>query len=189
MRDAAAITEVFQAVDTAVWLLTCAAGTARGGLIATFVSAASIVAQRPRVIVGLARHHHSWQLVQASGAFVLHLLAETQLDLVWQFGLRSGRDVDKLADVATVATPDGNPRLADALAWLDCRVEAAFDTGDRSLFLADVRAGRRERPGAPLTVHRLLQLAPPERLRQLREQLDRDAATDAAAIAAWRPSP
>jgi flavin reductase (DIM6/NTAB) family NADH-FMN oxidoreductase RutF len=162
-------------------------GANGAGSLPPYVSSASIVAERPRVVVGLARHHHSWRLVEQAQSFVLHLLDETQLDLVWTFGLRSGRDVDKLAATATVPTARGSPRLVDALAWLECRVETAFATGDRSLFLAAVTDGRRERPGRPLTMQRLLQLAPADRLREMRAQLDRDALIDAAAIAAWRP--
>src|SRR5215831_15768169 len=95
--DPAAIANVFAQLDRELWLLTAAAGDRRGGLIATFVSQASIVPEMPRVLVGLARQHHTWGLVEAAGAFALHLLAEDQLDRVWRFGLESGRDGDKLA--------------------------------------------------------------------------------------------
>ena len=46
------------------------------------------------MLVGLGRHHHTWELVEASGALALHLLREDNLDLALNFGLRSGRDHD-----------------------------------------------------------------------------------------------
>jgi len=185
MTDFAAIADVFVQADPTVWLLTAHADGRRGGLIATFVAPASIVPDRPRVLVGLAKQHRTWQLVDASRAFVLHLLAADQLDLVWRFGLQSGRDGDKLAGLALEAV-DGGPRLRDVPAWLDCRVEASLDIGDRTLHVAAVRAGRRERPAEPLTLRRLVQAAPPERLQALKAALARDAAVDAGRIDAWR---
>src|SRR5438045_1414450 len=101
--DPGAIAGLFAALDREVWLVTAAAGGRRGGLIATFVNQASIVPDLPRVVIGLARQHHTWELVEASGAFALHLLGEEHLDLVWRFGLPSGRIVDKLADLSPAA--------------------------------------------------------------------------------------
>src|SRR5262245_34991414 len=112
--DPAAVSAVFAQVDPAVWLITARAGERQGGLIATFVSQASIVPEAPRVVVGMARHHHTWELVEASGAFALHLLGEEQLDWVWRFGLQSGRHQDKLAGLAAHSGITGSPLLADA---------------------------------------------------------------------------
>jgi flavin reductase (DIM6/NTAB) family NADH-FMN oxidoreductase RutF len=177
---------LFAQLDRELWLLTAAAAGRRGGLIATFVSQASLVPDLPRVLVGLAKQHHTWELVEASGAFALHLLDEPHLDWVWRFGLRSGRDGDKLAGLAVRTGASGSPVLTDARGWLDCRVEARLDTGDRTVYLAEVLASRLDRPGQVLTVSRLLQLAPPEQLRELKEQVARDSAIDAAAIHVWR---
>jgi flavin reductase (DIM6/NTAB) family NADH-FMN oxidoreductase RutF len=189
MPDFAAIADVLMQPDRELWLLTAQAGPDRGGLIATFVSTASIVPECPRVLVGLARQHYTWRLVQASGAFMLHLLGEEHLDWVWRFGLCSGRDDDKLAGLAHVPGTTGAPRLTAALGWLDCQVEDTLDIGDRTIYVAEVRAGRLEKTAPLLTMKRLLALAPPEQLRELREALQRDAAVDAAAIARWRMTP
>jgi flavin reductase (DIM6/NTAB) family NADH-FMN oxidoreductase RutF len=186
--NAAAVTAVLGQLDRELWLVTAAAGDRHGGLIATFVSAASIVPQMPRMMVGIAKQHHTWELIEASHAFGLHLLSEEQVEWVWCFGLRSGRDTDKLAGLTTKIGTTGTPLLVDALAYLECRVETCLDTGDRTVYLAKVLDGGQATAKAPLTIHRLLQLAPPERMRELKEQLDRDAAVDAAAIHAWRSS-
>lgn len=178
--------QVFDRTDRELWLVTAQAGARRGGLAATFVNQASIVPHLPRVVVGLARQHFTHELIEASGAFALHLVGERQLDWVWRFGARSGRDGDKLAGLATRPGASGSPILTDALAWLDCRVEARLDTGDRSLFLAEVLDGGLVRDEPPLTAKRLLQLAPAERLRELKVQMAHDIGVDAAAIAAWR---
>lgn len=177
---------LFRRLDRELWVVTSCDAARRGGLIATFVSQASIVPAMPRVVVGLARQHHTWGLIEASGAFVLHLLDEAQLDWVWRFGLRSGRDGDKLEGLATRPAASGAPLLTEAPGWLDCRVEGRLDTGDRTVYLAEVLDAQAPGSASLLTVSRLRQLIPEDRLRELEEQMRRDAAIDARAIAAWR---
>jgi flavin reductase (DIM6/NTAB) family NADH-FMN oxidoreductase RutF len=184
--DETAASTLFAWVDRELWLVTAQAGGRRGGLIATFVNQASIVPELPRVVVGLAKQHQTWGLVEASGAFALHLIGEQHLDWVWRFGLESGRDADKFRGLAPHAEATGSPLLDDAVGWLDCRVEARLDTGDRTLYLAEVVQGRVTHFGPPLTFKRLLELAPPDRLAELKRQLHADSYADAEAILAWR---
>jgi flavin reductase (DIM6/NTAB) family NADH-FMN oxidoreductase RutF len=186
MADPAASSALFRRLDRELWVVTAAAGGRRGGLVATTVVQASIVAEAPRVMVTLAHQHHTWGLVRDAGAFGLHLLGEGQLDWVWRFGLGSGRDVDKLDSLETRPGASGAPLLVEAAGWLDCRVEAHFDTGDRAIVLAEVFDARAPGPGPILTVHRMLERATPERRAALAEHLRRDAEVDALAIRRWR---
>ncbi|HJT36421.1 MAG TPA: flavin reductase family protein, partial [Pirellulales bacterium] len=178
--------EFLSRIDRELWLVTAADGERRGGLIATFVCHASLVETLPRMLVALAKHHHTWQLVEASGAFGLHLLGREQLELVWRFGLQSGRDIDKFAGLATETSKTGAPLLTDALGWLDCRVEARFDMGDRTIYVAEVVDARKINDEPPLTMKQLLAIAPPERLEELSRLRQRDSSLDAKAILAWR---
>lgn len=180
------IANVFAGLDRELWIVTAAAGPRRGGLVATFVGQASIAPELPRVVAGIAKTHRTWDLIEASGAFALHLVGDDQLDRVWRFGLQSGRDADKLADLETRRAATGSPILGDAPGWLDCRVEARFDIGDRTLYLAEVVDGRIESDRAWLTMHGLLRRAPAEKRAELKRQLRRDGQSDAAAIRDWR---
>jgi flavin reductase (DIM6/NTAB) family NADH-FMN oxidoreductase RutF len=155
-------------------------------LIATFVNQASIVLECPRVLLGLSRQHHTWKLIEASGAFALHLVDEEHLDWVWRFGLQSGRNVDKLEGLAFRLGATGSPLLTEARSWLDCRVEARLSTGDRTVYLAEVVEAHHQTRSPILTVQRLLQLAPADKLQLLNELHERDAIIDAQAIRAWR---
>jgi flavin reductase (DIM6/NTAB) family NADH-FMN oxidoreductase RutF len=184
--DETAASTLFAWVDRELWLVTAQAGGRRGGLIATFVNQASIVPELPRVVVGLAKQHQTWELVEASGAFALHLIGEQHLDWVWRFGLESGRDADKFQGVPVRAEATGSPLLEDAIGWLDCRVEASLDSGDRTLYLAEVVQSRVTHFGPPLTLRRLFEVAPPDRLAELKRQLHTDSYADADAIQAWR---
>ncbi len=177
---------LFARTDREIWLVTSQAGSQRGGLIATFVNAASIVPEVPRVLVGLAKHHHTHGLVEASGAFVLHLLGERHLDWVYRFGLASGRTTDKFIDLEVKQTETTGLLLPDALGWLECKVEAKLDTGDRTVYLAEVIHAESSGDERPLTVNRMVQLAPAEKRSGLQRLMQRDTALDAAAIRAWR---
>jgi flavin reductase (DIM6/NTAB) family NADH-FMN oxidoreductase RutF len=189
---------VFDQTDRELWIVTARAGERVGALVATFVNQASIVPEMPRVVVGLAKQHYTSTLVEESGAFALHLIAEARLDWVWRFGLQSGDETDKLSGLACSSGTTGSPLLHGALGWLDCRVEARLDTGDRRLYLAEIVEARllddwpkptvngRLSPQAALTMQGLLRLAPPEKLQELKAQLTRDIAIDASAIQNWR---
>ena len=183
-----AASALFRRLDRELWVVTARDGERRGGLIATFVSQASIVPEMPRIVVGLARQHHTWGLIEASGAFALHVLGDAQLDWVWRFGLQSGRDVDKFEGLATRVGASGAPILSEAPGWLDCRVEARLDTGDRTVYLAEVLDAQAPGSLPLLTVSRWIPLIPEDRRRELAEQMRRDSAIDAQAIAAWRAS-
>ncbi len=185
MNEATAA-KILSQTDRELWLVTATDGARRGGLIATFVCHASLVESLPRMLIAVARHHHTWELIEKSGAFGLHLIGQEHVELVWRFGLESGRGTDKLAGLSFEMGATGTPLLTDVLAWLDCRVEAGFDMGDRTIYLAEVVDARQMRNQPPLTMSRLLQIAPPERLEALSRLRQHDSALDATAILAWR---
>lgn len=174
-------------LDRELWVVTAADGDQKGGLIATFVmSQASIATAVPRVLVGISRRHRTWELIESSGAFALHLLGEDRLDWVVRFGLQSGRTADKLAGLEHRAGRSGSPILAGAAGWLDCRVEARLETGDRTVYLAEVVDALGPRVNPLLTIQRMLRLVPEDVRARLADDLRRDADADAEAIRVWR---
>jgi flavin reductase (DIM6/NTAB) family NADH-FMN oxidoreductase RutF len=182
-----AISSVFAQLDRELWVITAAAGDRRGGLIATSLAQASIAPELPRIRISLAHRHHTCELVQESGAFAAHLITEDQLDFVWRFGLRHGHGIDKLAGLnVRLSRQTGSPLLVDALAWLECHVEATLDAGDRVVFLAEVVDGGLNRDARPLTHSRLMELAPADKCQALKADLERDARRDVEAVHRWR---
>jgi flavin reductase (DIM6/NTAB) family NADH-FMN oxidoreductase RutF len=184
--DVAQISQVYAQLDPPLWLVTAANGSRHGGLMATTVTQASIVSEMPRQIMTIDKRHNTHALIEGSGAFAMHLIDETQLDLVWRFGLQSGRDVDKFAGLLFRTGATGSPLLPEALAWFDCRVESRMDSGDRTVYLAEVVNGRLERTGPPLRNRRFFEIAPPDKQKIMSEQYEHDARLDAAAIQHWR---
>ncbi len=109
--------------------------------IAVAIAAASIVPDMPRVLLQIYKTNHSHGMIYDSGAFALNFLRRDQLDLIKSFGFVSGRDQDKLKDVAFRAGETGSPLLEECWGYLDCRVVNAMDGGDMTCFLADVVDG------------------------------------------------
>ena len=134
--------------------------------IAVAIAAASIVSDRPRVVIQLYKTNLSHDMVMSGGAFALNFLRPDQLDLIGDFGLVSGRDQDKLDGVATTTGESGSPLLTDCFGYLDCRVINAMDGGDMTCFLADVLDGKTLAQGDPLWWRDARRQLPPEWMAQ-----------------------
>ena len=160
--------------------------------MAVAIAAASIVSDRPRVIVQLYKTNLSHEMVLASGAFALNFLRPDQLDLIGDFGLVSGRDQDKLAGVDQATGESGSPLLTDCFGYLDCRVINAMDGGDMTCFLADVLDGKTLAQGDPLWWRDARRQLPTEWMARWNEKQSSETATSRATMddisyTPWQP--
>jgi flavin reductase (DIM6/NTAB) family NADH-FMN oxidoreductase RutF len=135
---------------TPLVVVTAAAGERRSGQVAVSVHGASILPQHPRLTVGLWKTNFTHDLVRESGTFAVHLLRDDQEAVVYHFGLQSGRDVDKFATIAHTTGAGGAPLLNDCLGVFECRVAAALDAADHTIFLGDVLHSEARSEGNPL---------------------------------------
>jgi flavin reductase (DIM6/NTAB) family NADH-FMN oxidoreductase RutF len=144
--------------------LTAAHAGRPNGLIASSALAASLPPAPPRVSVQLARVSLTHELVLASGAFALHLLAadDSGMHLFRSLGFRTGRDIEKLAEVASRAGTTGAPVLADALAFVEARVVQTLPADEVTIVLGDVVTGARLRDGRHLTIEDVRERLSPE---------------------------
>ena len=113
----------------------------RGGLA---VAWATQVAQ-DRVLICVGQQSATRELILASGAFGLSMLARDQLALGRAFGTRSSRKVDKFAGVGVHTAVTGSPLLDDCALALDCHVETVFDRGTQKLIIGRVVAVEQRR--------------------------------------------
>ena len=110
--------------------------------IAVAITAASIVPQRPRLIVQIYHTNYTHGLIASSGVLAINFLETSQLPLIWELGMRSGRDGDKLEGVSYTTGATGSPLLEGCYGFLDCRVVNAMDGGDMTAFLVESVAAR-----------------------------------------------
>ena len=130
--------------------------------IAVAISAASIVPERPRVLVQIYKGNYSHRLIARSGAFALNFITSEQLHLIRDFGLVSGIDRDKMAGVEHSIGITGVPLLARCAGFLECQVINAMDGGDMTCFLADVVNGYSDRGILPISWREARRLIPEE---------------------------
>jgi flavin reductase (DIM6/NTAB) family NADH-FMN oxidoreductase RutF len=152
----------------------------RSALIASTAVTASLIPESPRVVLVLAQANLTHDVVLASGAFALHVLAvaplQRSLELIRMLGMRSGRDGDKLAGISTRPGITGSPILAGALGYVEARVAASLDGDEVTVFLADVVAGSRLRAGDRLTMEAALAAMPAEWLDEWEARREREVA-------------
>jgi flavin reductase (DIM6/NTAB) family NADH-FMN oxidoreductase RutF len=147
--------QTIQQITSHFWSPLVAITTVHGGQtngqIAVSTLNASILRDRPRILIDIWKANFTHHLLLESSVFALHLLGEQNLNLIEQLGLRSGRDGDKLAGLRWETYQTGSPILLDTLSYLEAHVRATLDAGDMTSFLADVLDGGILNPGAPLT--------------------------------------
>ena len=157
--------------------------------ICVSIAGASIVAERPRVIAQIYKTNHSHEMIMGSGAFVLNFLRADQLGRIDRFGMRSGRDCDKLEGLDYKAGETGSPLLADCWGWLDCRVVNAMDGGDLTCFLAEVVDGLTVSKAQPLWWRDARQRMPEDWMRAYSEKQAGEVAASLAQMSSIDYSP
>ena len=118
--------------------------------IAVLIGSGSVVPTMPRVLVQISKANLTHEMILKSGAFALNFLRKDQLQYVRDFGLVSGRDVDKLANVPYETKASGSPIIKDCWGYLDCRVVNAMDSGFATCVMGDVLEGGMLSEGEPL---------------------------------------
>jgi flavin reductase (DIM6/NTAB) family NADH-FMN oxidoreductase RutF len=187
------VNEAFRAlarVDRELWVITAqqndASGQRRGGLLASWVQAVSLDDAKPALLIAIHPSHYTRELIDASGAFVAHLLRDGQRDLAYRFASSSGRDGDKWAGLPYEMTDSGAPRLRDCAAWVDCRVYARLATPDRVFYWADCLSGGVESTAPTLRESEFFRSLSPEMAAILRENRRADVESVAAQAATWK---
>ena len=142
--------------------------------IAVAISAASIVLEKPRVAIKIQKNNFSHDMIYQSGAFALNFLGRGQSHLIPQFGLVSGRDCEKLADVAYDLRASGSPVLEECWGYLDCRVINALDGGDMTCFLGDVLEGKTLSDEGPLWWRDAQRMLPAEVIEEWDRKIGRE---------------
>lgn len=115
----------------------------------------SVSLSPPRVLVCLGNDSDTKPLLDASRCFAVHILGRDDIDLGPRFAkLVPGVD-DPFEGVQFRTEVSGAPILDSCIAWLDCRVESAFPTGDHTIYVGEVlAAGSPHAEADPLLYYR-----------------------------------
>jgi flavin reductase (DIM6/NTAB) family NADH-FMN oxidoreductase RutF len=107
---------------------------------------ASLSLDPPLVLVSVDKKAHIHGCLKQSRCFAVNVLTEAQEALSRRFAQTGPKEFGDLA-LATAVT--GAPILAEALAYVDCRLFEMLPGGDHDLFIGEIVAGD-ARDGRPL---------------------------------------
>ena len=141
---------------SAFWAPLCAIGShgehGPNAQICLSVFGASIVPERPRLLVALHKTNLTHDLVADSGTLAITALSRGSAQLLEPLGLVSGHEkADKLEGLEYALTSSGDPYFPAGVAMLECEVLDRHDLGDATSFLVAVRELAALAGGEPLT--------------------------------------
>jgi flavin reductase (DIM6/NTAB) family NADH-FMN oxidoreductase RutF len=133
-----------------VTVVTVKAGDQVHGL--TVSSFCSVSPDPPLVAVVIDQRHTAYPLLEREGAaFAVNVLGQDQTEVSNRFAWL--KDEDRFGAGEWSAAVTGAPVLADALAWLDCRVWGRYPAGTHSVYVGEVLASGVPRPDQPPLVY------------------------------------
>jgi flavin reductase (DIM6/NTAB) family NADH-FMN oxidoreductase RutF len=149
--NAAVTQSVLEHFARGLHALTVKHGGEEHGMTASWVSQASF--HPPMVVVAVENQSKTIGMIRDAHHFALSVLRAGQRDVAEKLGRASAGAPHALKGIKTKPAPaSGVPVLADALAWVECRVVATLPSGDHTLVLGEVLEAGVEHEGAqPLT--------------------------------------
>ncbi|AFY44534.1 diflavin flavoprotein [Nostoc sp. PCC 7107] len=137
-------TNVEQAVGRIVGslcVLTAKQEDRASAMLASWVAQASF--NPPGLTIAVAKERAVEPLTHSGNEFVLNILKEgSHIGLMKHFLKPFGPGEDRFAGVAIEESTNGSPILADALAYLECKVQHRMESGDHWLVYATVENGK-----------------------------------------------
>lgn len=112
-----------------------------------------VTAEPPKVAVCLNKQNLTHEMVKESGVFTVSVLEqETPFKFIGLFGFRSGRDIDKFADVKYKIGKTGAPIVLDhTIAYMEFEVVMSMDAGTHTLFVGRLEEAEILKDSPPLT--------------------------------------
>jgi flavin reductase (DIM6/NTAB) family NADH-FMN oxidoreductase RutF len=106
------------------------------GMTATAVC--SVCAEPPTILIVVNRSARTHPLIDASGIFVVNILADDQRALGERF---AGKMTDQFSGILYRPGQGGGPILEGTAAHLDCLVTSQTDVGTHTIFIGQVIGG------------------------------------------------
>jgi flavin reductase (DIM6/NTAB) family NADH-FMN oxidoreductase RutF len=119
-----------------VTVVTSHLGGERHGM--TVSSFTSISLQPPLVLISIEQGRRTHEMIKASGVFGVTILCVEQQEISDRFAGRVADGNDRFEGLKTYTLTSGVSFISGGLAGLDCKVVAAVDSGDHTLFIGDV---------------------------------------------------
>ncbi len=147
--------ETFKAVmgqwPSGVTVVTTTDDAGPAGMTASSFSSVSL--NPPLVSICVARNLGMHARLEQAGIFAVNILGKGNVEDGRRFaGMLPGVS-DRFAGITTSTAVTGAPLLANTLGWVDCKLWAAHDGGDHTIFVGEVLAAGIDKTAAPLLYH------------------------------------
>lgn len=99
----------------------------------------------PITYISVRPERYSYDLIKNSGEFVINLPTEELVPAIDFCGVKSGRDLDKIAACGLHTEPGETvqaPLILESPVHLECKVRQVLPLGSHDMFLADITAVR-----------------------------------------------
>ncbi len=116
-------------------------------------TAAQATSEPPKMIATMLKTNLTTEMIVKKRSMTISVLSiACPLQLIADFGGRSGRDADKFESIPYFVDLNGNPYMtADMAAYMSCKVEQAIDLGTHYLFICDVEQAEVLSEDVPMT--------------------------------------
>ncbi|NJN37754.1 MAG: MBL fold metallo-hydrolase [Acaryochloridaceae cyanobacterium CSU_3_4] len=139
-------------LSSGLYIITAHKGDLNGAMLASWVTQASF--EPLGFTVAVAKDRAIESLMQVGDAFVLNVLeADNYASLMTHFLKRFPPGADRFAGVKTRQAENGSPILADALAYMECKVVSRMECSDHWLVYSEVTVGKVSKPDSLTAVH------------------------------------
>jgi flavin reductase (DIM6/NTAB) family NADH-FMN oxidoreductase RutF len=135
-------------IPSGIFVLTARHDHRETGMLASWVQQCGFSPPLVSVAVRGDRFVAGW-LTEGVG-FTLNILDDSQTDMIVHFGKGFRPDEDAFLALEVNRAGSAAPVLAEALAYLDCRVAARYSPGDHIMVVAEVVGGRMLNDGHPM---------------------------------------
>ncbi|HEY9760962.1 MAG TPA: diflavin flavoprotein [Trichocoleus sp.] len=128
-------------ISSGLYLLTVRQGNVSSAMLASWVTQASL--EPLGIAIAVAKDRAITSFLQINDSFVLNVLEEDNYQpLMKHFLKRFAPGADRFAGIKTYPADNGCPILAEALAYLECKVIQRMECSDHWILYATVQTGR-----------------------------------------------
>jgi flavin reductase (DIM6/NTAB) family NADH-FMN oxidoreductase RutF len=151
--------------------------------IAVSVYSASIVEEKPRLVVMLWCGNHTRDLVAVSGVLAISVLSRRNLSVVSSLGLRTASEDGKpLEGLPLGFTDRGLAYVEDSVGYAECRVLTSLELGDATAFVVAPDDERQISNDSPITWAEAAELLGSQFREQYRAKFEADQREASAAM-------
>ncbi len=131
-----------------VTVVTTQCGDELHGMTASSFNSVSL--DPPLVLICVAQHLRSYELIKESGIFAVSVLRAEQAEWGKRFaGMIPGIE-DRFDGIDYSTAQTGCPILPNVLSWVDCELYSSHNAGDHTIFVGKVLAGGANEIGEPV---------------------------------------